>query len=74
MSETRLWSAYQLAWEHFEADPSLKNEAAVVATYAEWCRAFCPENADNLITLLHRRIADAADRRGEADDRRRARG
>jgi hypothetical protein len=57
MTEPRLWNAYRLAWERFEAAPSLETEAAVVATYAEWCRAFCPSHADELITLLHRHIA-----------------
>ncbi len=52
MSEIRSWNRYQIALEAFLARPTIRNEAAAIASYSEFARQFCPEAADSLITLF----------------------
>ena len=45
----RLWHQFALARDLFVAVPSFENEGALIATYAEFARGFCPDKADLLI-------------------------
>lgn len=65
--QSRLWEAYVDALVRFQLSPaSIKAEAAVIAAYGEFCRAFCPESADRLITDFCKRVAACVPRKRAA--------
>lgn len=66
MTEQRLWTRFALALERFHADPSPRNEGVVVQRYSDFARSFCPEQADELISLLIRHLARALEDRKAA--------
>lgn len=62
----RLWNRYAFAGDVFLADPTPRNEGIAISTYAEFARASCPKEADELINILCRRLAEIEEQQRNA--------
>lgn len=53
-----LWTTYTATLAIYHAKASAATASAVIAAYAAWCRRFCPDDAEPLISAFSARIGE----------------